>query len=635
MNKYVILLFVCLLLQSAVEAQDCYHKKGIGTWTNPAAGNHWLDSLNLSWYYNWDFIPPADYKGGLEFVPMIWGDYDHYTSDATFRFIKNRDFPALLGFNEPDHTDQSNMTVSRALELWPKLESTGKRLGSPAMAGTAYQENSWLDQFMKIAGAKGLRVDFICVHIYQKNFDINYVLDYCRKTYEKYQKPIWITEWSLANWEATTVNGQATMEQQARYLIQVIKALDTLDYVERHAWFAMWDGHYANNPWPMYMIDEHSEKYTIIGEAMKHVCLTNSFYDEGNLLFNPGFEVPDTGKITGNWDIIPGWNCDGYPVSSGIDQGFKATEGTGYGLLTEGDPSIWQLTDHIMKKDDGFTLTFDVFNLRQGHSLIAGFYYPGDDGERIQLACDTVTVSGTGNEYSMSNNILEFIGDEAPPEAIGRRIGVEIYCPLTGNTQQDSSTIGFDNFCLSFKKVDIVPPDRPDDLVADKSEDSVILDWTGNREADLAYYNIYRSENSGTGYYLIASGIVTDYFVDHDLQTATGYYYVVSAVDLNGNESEFSSEAYVNTSQAGMEQASLMTGISIYPNPFDRDLTVSVPDYQFVNIEIDRLDGTLVLGKTVNARSAVKLDSEQMTGGIYILKVIQRASIQTFKIIKL
>jgi hypothetical protein len=40
----------------------------------------------------------------------------------------------ILGFNEPDLAGQANMTVGQALDLWPRLQATGRRLGSPAVA---------------------------------------------------------------------------------------------------------------------------------------------------------------------------------------------------------------------------------------------------------------------------------------------------------------------------------------------------------------------------------------------------------------------------------------------------------------------------------------------------------------------
>lgn len=635
MGKYVIFLLIYLFLAASVDAQNCSGKKGIGTWTNPRSSNRWLDSLNLSWYYNWDIVPPSDYKGNLEFIPMIWGDYDHYTSDATFNFIKSRDFPALLGFNESDQKGQADMSVSRAIELWPKLESTGKRLGSPAMAGTAYQENSWLDQFMDIAGVKGYRVDFICVHIYQKSFDVNHVLDYCRKTYEKYHRPVWITEWSLANWEATTVDDQATMEEQSRYLIRVIKALDSLEYVERHAWFAMWDGHYTGNPWPMYMVNENSEKYTITGEAMKYVCETNSFYIKGNLLFNPGFEVPRTGRISGNWDIIPGWNSDEDPVNSGIDSGDKATEGSGYGFLMAGDPAVWQLTDHVIKGDQLFTLTFDAFNIYNGPEMIVSLFCPDKNGKRILLASDTIINTGTGSEYSVWSKKLVFKSPDAPPEAIGRRIGVEVSCPVNDSSNASGSLVGFDNFKLSFVKLDIIPPKIPKGLTAVPEADSISLDWTDNKEVDFAFYNIYRSETSGTDYNLVASGMVMSNYLDHNLIEGTTYYYMITAVDKTGNESGFSTEVSSSATTVNQKLSTRNNRIFIYPNPFYQGFEVFIPDNQFNIIEINSMDGTQVFKKEINPGSDSYINLEKIGAGIYILKIMSDINTQSLKIIKL
>src|SRR5262249_35947653 len=77
----------------------------------------------------------------------------------------------LLGFNEPDHPQQANMTVQQALELWPHLTATGMRVGSPATAADPSLSGSWLEKFMDGAKARGYRVDFVCVHWYGEKFD--------------------------------------------------------------------------------------------------------------------------------------------------------------------------------------------------------------------------------------------------------------------------------------------------------------------------------------------------------------------------------------------------------------------------------------------------------------------------------
>lgn len=65
----------------------------------------------------------------------------------------------LLGFNEPDFDSQANMSVEQALDLWPQLQATGLRLGSPAPAVDAAEPGGWLDRFLSGARDRGYRVD--------------------------------------------------------------------------------------------------------------------------------------------------------------------------------------------------------------------------------------------------------------------------------------------------------------------------------------------------------------------------------------------------------------------------------------------------------------------------------------------
>ena len=61
---------------------------------------------------------------------------------------------------------QANMSPGQALSLWPQLEATGMRLGSPAVADDGATPGGWLDQFMSGAAARGYRVNFITLHWY-------------------------------------------------------------------------------------------------------------------------------------------------------------------------------------------------------------------------------------------------------------------------------------------------------------------------------------------------------------------------------------------------------------------------------------------------------------------------------------
>ena len=138
-------------------------QKGVSTWEfGPIPAG--LKAVGASWYYNWS-PTNASMPGpsGVEFVPMIWGA--DAVNDRTLATAK-AEGDVLLGFNEPDLGEQANMTVERALELWPRLEATGMRLGSPAVAWGGADAGGWLDRFMTGAKEGGYRVDFIALHWY-------------------------------------------------------------------------------------------------------------------------------------------------------------------------------------------------------------------------------------------------------------------------------------------------------------------------------------------------------------------------------------------------------------------------------------------------------------------------------------
>jgi len=90
-------------------------------------------------------------------------------------------------------------------------------------------------------------------------------------------------------------------------------------------------------------------------------------------------------------------------------------------------------------------------------------------------------------------------------------------------------------------------PAAPTDLGAmSVSETQIDLDWNDNTEPDLSHYNVYRSSISGLYGEPIASPVDSNYS-DIELTPGTTYYYVVTAVDDWGKESDDSDEASAAT----------------------------------------------------------------------------------------
>jgi alkaline phosphatase/fibronectin type 3 domain-containing protein len=86
---------------------------------------------------------------------------------------------------------------------------------------------------------------------------------------------------------------------------------------------------------------------------------------------------------------------------------------------------------------------------------------------------------------------------------------------------------------------DTTAPSTPSDLAAAAGDTQIQLHWTGNVETDVVGYNIYRSTSPGSGYVQVNSALVpTSPYVDSGLNNGTKYYYVLTAVDGSGNESD-------------------------------------------------------------------------------------------------
>lgn len=194
-------------------------------------------NLKAFWYYTWGTLVPVPTPQNCEFVSMFWGPANMSDANisATLQAKASGQVKYVLGFNEPDRTDQSNMTVSQALAYWPKLESLGLPLGSPA---TSYPTAQWFTDFMDSVATQKRRVDFICVHMYAGTDDNSFVQT-LQAVYNKYHLPIWITEFATADWNATTpAANQYTPVDALGFMQRLLPKIDGLSFVQRYSWFS-------------------------------------------------------------------------------------------------------------------------------------------------------------------------------------------------------------------------------------------------------------------------------------------------------------------------------------------------------------------------------------------------------------
>lgn len=284
-------------------------KKGICYTIKSDTWSAKVSATKSHWHYSWGNRLSIKEPFNIDFVPMFWGG----VSDDALEMVKELKAEGkiryVLGFNEPDKTEQANMTVDRAIELWPKLEEIGLPLVSPAPSN---YNNGWLEEFMTKADQNSYRVDYIGLHLYYGT-NVQKYLDILNEVYQKYGKPIWITELAVADWDATTIEeNKYSREDILTFMKALLPQLEELPYVYKYSWFsgaydaksvgtsALFD--LDGNLTPLGEYYANFEANTIIGPGRDDVVDPDDNQDPviigENIIVNNGFEEGG-GSLTG------------------------------------------------------------------------------------------------------------------------------------------------------------------------------------------------------------------------------------------------------------------------------------------------------------------------------------------------
>jgi hypothetical protein len=240
-TKHLAVQATCVVGQPLPTTNTPY--KGVAN--SPAAQ---LSALGSTWCYNWGTTPKATDCNDPDFVPMIWGS-DNVAS--ALQGIAKAGYTTVLGFNEPNKSDQSNISVADAITLWPDLTSNPNiRVGSPAVSDDG---RSWLEDFMKQAQSKGLRVDFIAMHWYGWNQGscVASQLEGAVNWASQWGLPVWITEFGCMG--SSNPDAQTVLD----FYNSAVKMLAKHPLVERYAWY----------PWNTYNELYQNDTMTDLGQA--------------------------------------------------------------------------------------------------------------------------------------------------------------------------------------------------------------------------------------------------------------------------------------------------------------------------------------------------------------------------------
>ena len=467
---------------------DFVIRKGWAGWNQEE-----INAVNISWYYDWS--AGGSTTSTIEYVPIKqeqnWPGWDE---------INNKQGAThLLGYNEPSHTDQADMTVQECIDAWPNHMQSGLRLGSIA---TDDPFNPYLQEFMDKADSLNYRVDFIPLHCYWNKP----VASWDRELdliYENYKRPIWITEWNIgANWTTPSRfpndNPNEITDENAAFHLEEIKAvldvLESKEYIERYS------------------------IYNWVENARKMIVDVNEEFRETN----PDWESYEWLKIA---PVISTSN-DGsgdYKVFTPAGEYYRDLNSKkAYNPAMEFIPTWTPLQESLsyeLSNDlQSITLTWEGVN----NDLVKNYIVERKLEEETEFS-----VFYESSDYSvLSVNDAIHSYAEYRIKVIGK-----------DDAESDYSEI------LVFEQNDIA--EAPNDLTGEAVASSIInLSWSIIDNA--LGYNLKRATSLDGSYETIATFITESSYQDTGLNADTTYYYKISSVNTGG-ESEDSSAITVTT----------------------------------------------------------------------------------------
>jgi len=258
MKSQLFVLFLIIFVELTYQSRS--PKKGIVIPSWPRHFAFDFDSFStISWWYNYLPVPEAEYHNKwwclysngvrpegearshcfpsdpeVEFVPMIFGGGRNFgdvgfCNEQACGLTVPPEYQTILGFNEPNQPDQSNMTPMEAAVKWMEMQELypNRTLVSPA---TGHADTEWFDEFWLQCEILGCRIDYLATHWYKSTQGAELTINTLRDYSERYGGlKIWFTEFAAYR--------EHDEEKVIQYIEELLPLLEHSDFIHRYSWF--------------------------------------------------------------------------------------------------------------------------------------------------------------------------------------------------------------------------------------------------------------------------------------------------------------------------------------------------------------------------------------------------------------
>ncbi|MCZ4222958.1 glycosyl hydrolase [Pedobacter rhodius] len=513
---------------------DYVSKKGKAGWSPAQVG--------ATWYYDWNI-------GGAESTDYNYSIIRQNAGWPAWGDIKNKqNVNHLLGFNEPDQADQSNMTVAQAIQQWPEMMKSGLRIGSPSPANP---ESSWITNFLAKTDSLNLRVDVVAIHCYWGGQTPQQWYTRLKNIYNRVKRPLWITEWNNgANWttESWPADTTQALQKQFNDIKGILNVLDTASFIER----------YAEYDWVQY------KRSLVLADTLTPA---GKYYyaNKSALAYNPAMAAVHNWQLaspqiyssinsnnyrtaTLNWLDLNGELGSKYVLErlvNGVDADFipiKEFTGYPYGSTITHVDSVFAKASYRIK----------AFNLAGTQSVYSPIHIISKDADPVAPTSLTGTVTSSKITQLTWNAGVNARGYNLKRALSATGPFTTIFGQTTALTYQDTTLTPSTNYyyvvtslnsagespnstVLQLTTKDLVTPAVVTNPHAASGDTKVVLTW------DLMYdakFEVSRSTTPNGTYAVIAANVDAIRYEDLNRINGTTYYYKIVAFNAAGRSAE-------------------------------------------------------------------------------------------------
>jgi hypothetical protein len=470
-----------------------YPKKGFTGFESQYA------QYQFSWAYNYDDNTTAVLPSQVDYVPMIHDGAWEPLSDVQSRSSGWRVQPQpdyLLTYNEPDNSSQANMSTNQVIGLWPQLQALNVPLVSPAMQ---HIFDAWAYNFFDLIASNNYRVDYTAVHLYVQP-DASFVMGQLQSAYTTWGRPVWLTEFSPVDWSNTKSWSE---NDDYNFLAEFMWQAESQEWFKRYSVFAFGASNSAS-PW----VDNGFIGAVFLADGQT-LAPYGELYAAWDADMNLDARTPYILHNLGTSFRMTETNNAGGPSASTIYTRNSTTE---WALLPAPTSNHWyivSLNDGRRLRDTGGTLNFAPY---QSTGSTLEWEFNGPDGNGYYFITNTAgrCLNGSGTAPSIVFN-------------------------TTSSSTQNTSTQW--RLVKPYQPV-VIATAAPPTVAISYSNQSATLSWSGSG----TYYNVYRAGNTGGPYVKVMNLTASSNYTDTGLTNGAAYYYVVTALNILGDESAYSTE---------------------------------------------------------------------------------------------